>query len=212
MLRWSARVLEEIGSDSVLGREIVGYSPRAGMIFARARSLMFLGRLTEAWKQVREAERVAEESGELEVFTWVQMARAEVAYACGDPESTLEHGRRSLEIAEKLDNESSRMLAYSVLGYAYLLEGQPAAARDALRESVAIVRDRRTQVAMLPEVLALLAEAHLALGERTAAVATARTSTAPSAPPDMWSGSRGSWVRGRDDVCRPRLASGGVYA
>src|SRR5262249_39973782 len=79
-----------------------------------------------------------------------------------------------LEIAEKLDNESSRILAYGVLGIAYLLEGQPAAARDALRESAAIVRDRRTQVAMLPEVLALLAEAQLALGERTDAVATAR--------------------------------------
>ncbi len=174
VLTWSARVLEEVGSDSALGREIVGYSPRASMIFARARALMFLGRLTEAWKLVQEAEHVAQESRELEVFTWVQVARAEVAYACGDPESTLEHGRRSLEIAEKLDNESSRMLAYAVLGFAYLLEGQPAAARDALRESAAIVRDRRTQVAMLPEVLALLAEAHRALGERTEAVATAR--------------------------------------
>ncbi|MBI3786602.1 MAG: AAA family ATPase [Deltaproteobacteria bacterium] len=174
VLTWSARVLEEVGSDSALGREIVGYSPRAGMIFARARALMFLGRLAEARELVQEAEHVAEESRELEVFTWVQMARAEVAYACGDPESTLEHGRRSLEIAEKLDNESSRMLAYTVLGVAYLLEGEPAAARDALRESAAIVRDRRTQFAMLPEVLALLAEAHLAVGERTEAVATAR--------------------------------------
>jgi tetratricopeptide (TPR) repeat protein len=174
VLTWSARVLEEVGSDSALGREIVGYSPRASMIFARARALLFLGRLTEAWTLVREAEHVAEESRELEVFTWVQVARAGVAYACGDSESTLEHGRRSLEIAEKLGNESSRMLAYAVLGSAYLVKGRPAAARDALRESAAIVRDRRTQVAMLPEVLALLAEAHLALGERNEAVATAR--------------------------------------
>ena len=66
------------------------------------------------------------------------------------------------------------MLAHAVLGFVYLVEGRPAASRDALREGAAIVRDRRTQVAMLPEVLALLAEAHLALGERTEAVATAR--------------------------------------
>ncbi len=66
------------------------------------------------------------------------------------------------------------MLAHFALGHTHLLEGQPVAARDALRESAAIVRDRRMQVAMLPEVLALLAEAHLALGERTEAVATAR--------------------------------------
>jgi tetratricopeptide (TPR) repeat protein len=144
------------------------------MIFARVRALMYLGRLTEAWSQVREAERVAEESREIEVFGWVQIGWAEVAYACGEPGSTLEHGRRCLEIAEKLDNESSRMLAHAVLGFAYLLEGQPAAAREALRESAAIARDRRTQTAMLPGVLAVLAEAHLALGERTEALATAR--------------------------------------
>ncbi len=117
---------------------------------------------------------MTEESRELEVFTWVQVGWAQVAYACGDPASTLEHGRRSLEIAEKLGNVSSRMLAHVTLGVGYLLEGQPAAARDALRECVAIARDHRTQVAMLPEVLSLLAEAHLALGERAEAVATAR--------------------------------------
>ena len=34
VLEWSARVLEEVGSDNVLGKEIVGYSPRAGMLFS----------------------------------------------------------------------------------------------------------------------------------------------------------------------------------
>jgi tetratricopeptide (TPR) repeat protein len=95
-------------------------------------------------------------------------------HACGRPESGLEHGRRSLEIAEKLDNEASRMAAYAALGLANLVEGQPAAARDALRESATIARDRRVVRALLPLVLAGLVEAHLALGEPTEAVATAR--------------------------------------
>jgi class 3 adenylate cyclase/tetratricopeptide (TPR) repeat protein len=174
VLEWSARVLEEVGSDNVLGKEIVGFSPRAGMFMIRARALTCLGRLDEAWSQVRAAERVAEESRELEALTWVHMAWADLAYTCGGAESVLDHGRRSLETAEKLDNEVSRVLAYCALGQAYLIDAQPAAARDALHESVAIARDRRTGRAFLPQVLAVLAEAHLALGERAEAMATAR--------------------------------------
>ena len=173
-LEWTARVLDEVGSDNVLGKEFVGYSPRAGALHVRAQALMFLGRLTEAWNQVRAAQRVAEESRELEVFTWMQVTRALLEYTCGRTESGLEHGRRSLDIAEKLDNEASRMAAYAALGLANLVEGQPAAARDAFRESATIARDRRVVRALLPLVLAGLAEAHLALGEPTEAVATAR--------------------------------------
>ena len=173
-LDWAARILEEVGSDNVLGKELVGYSPRAGALHVRAQALLFLGRLTEAWNQVRAAERVAEESPELEVFTWMQVTRAMLEHTCGRPESGLKHARRSLEIAEKLDNEASRMAAYAAFGLANLVEEQPAAARDALRESATIARDRRVVRGLLPLVLAGLSEAHLALGEPTEAVATAR--------------------------------------
>jgi tetratricopeptide (TPR) repeat protein len=173
-LEWSTRVLEEVGSDNVLGKGILGYSPRAAAFMVRASALTYLGRLKEGWSQVREAERVAEELRELELQVWGHMYRAYLAYTCGGTESVLEHGRRSLEIAEKLDNESSRVFAYCALGTAYLIDAQPAAARDALRETVAISRDRRTIRALLPRVLPILAEAHLALGERTEALATAR--------------------------------------
>ena len=170
----SARVLEEVGSDNVQGKELGGYSPRAGALHVRAQALMFLGRLTEAWNQIQAAQRVVEESRELEVFTWMQITRSLLEYTCGRPESGLEHGRRSLEIAEKLDNEACRMAAYAALGLANLVAGQPAAARDALRASATIARDRRVVRALLPLVLAGLAEAHLALGEPSKAVATAR--------------------------------------
>jgi class 3 adenylate cyclase/tetratricopeptide (TPR) repeat protein len=173
-LDWAARILEEVGTDNVLGKELVGYSPRAGALHVQAQALLFLGRLTEAWNQVRAAERVAEESPELEVFTWMQVTRAMLEHTCGRPESGLKHARRSLEIAEKLDNEASRMAAYAAFGLANLVEEQPAAARDALRESATIARDRRVVRGLLPLVLAGLAEAHLALGEPTEAVATAR--------------------------------------
>jgi hypothetical protein len=66
------------------------------------------------------------------------------------------------------------MAAYAALGLANLVEGRPAAARDALRESATIARDRRVVRGLLPLVLAGLAEARLALGEPTEAAATAR--------------------------------------
>ncbi|HWN93170.1 MAG TPA: hypothetical protein VNQ15_17235, partial [Verrucomicrobiae bacterium] len=173
-LDWAARILEEVGTDNVLGKELVGYSPRAGALHVQAQALLFLGRLTEAWNQVRAAERVAEESPELEVFTWMQVTRAMLEHTCGRPESGLKHARRSLEIAEKLDNEASRMAAYAAFGLANLVEEQPPVARDALRESATIARDHRVVRGLLPLVLAGLAETHLALGEPTEAVATAR--------------------------------------
>ena len=104
----------------------------------------------------------------------MQITRARLEYTCGRAESGLERGRRSLEIAEKLDNEASRLAAYAALGLANLVEGQPAAARDSFRESVTIARDRRVGRALVPLVLAGLAEAHLALREPTEAVTTAR--------------------------------------
>lgn len=173
-LEWSARILDEVGSDNVLGKELVGYGPRAGALHVRAQALLFLGRLAEAREQVGAAERVAEESHELEVFTWLQITRAMLEHTGGRPECGLEHGRRSLEIAERLDNEASRMAAYAALGLASLVEERAAAARDAFRESATIARDRRVVRGLLPLVLAGLAEAHLALGEPTEAVATAR--------------------------------------
>ena len=174
VLDWSARVLVEVGSDNELGREIVGFSPRAAMLSMRSVALLSLGRLEEARSQAGEAERVAEEARELEVLGWASAVWIELAYTCGGTESVLEHGRRSLEIAENLDNEAARMVGHYNLGQAYLIGAQPAAARDALHKSAAIARDRRTQLALLPRVLARLSEAHLALGERTEALAAAR--------------------------------------
>jgi tetratricopeptide (TPR) repeat protein len=178
MLDWADRVLAEVGADNERGKEIVGYSPRVAMLNTRANGLANLGRLEEAWSQVRELEHIAEEAREPEVLSWLGGSWAMLAYARGGTESVLEPCRRSLEIAEKLDNEASRIIAYHALGLAYLIEGQPTAAREALRESAAIARDRRTLRTFLVSVLAHLAETHLALGERSEALATAREAIA----------------------------------
>jgi len=174
VLEWTTRVQDGVGSDGLLGRELVGFSPLAAVVTVRVHGLMNVGRLEEAWSQSREAERVVEELHELEVLTWLRVLQAGLAYTCGVPEFTREQGRRSLEIAEQLGNESSRFCAYLSLGYAHLMAEDPPAARQALLAAAAVVDDHRTQRAMLPLALAVLAEAELAAGERTAALATAR--------------------------------------
>jgi len=81
VLEWSARVLAETGSDDALGKAIAGCGPRASMLNVRAFALVFLGRLEEAGAAVREADRVAEDSREVEVRGWTQLAWINLAYA-----------------------------------------------------------------------------------------------------------------------------------
>ncbi len=135
--------------------------------------LVFLGRLEEARAAAAHATRVAEASGELEVLVWINFASICRAYALGEAGSALEEGRRAVEIAEKLDNEVSRVYGYFALGMAYLIDGQCTAAREALHKSAATARDRRVVLSWLPWIVALLAQAHLTLGERTEALAAA---------------------------------------
>ena len=174
MLKWSARVLDEVGTDDLLGKALLGWSPRISMLVVRARAFACTGRLQEARSQFSEAARVADESRELEVLGWLCLLSADLPRLCGGGESGLERARRSLGIAEKSDNPSNRVAACVALGEAYLAEGQPAAARDATRESVALARDHGVTKQIIPWSLTLLAEAALALGERTGAVAAAR--------------------------------------
>jgi class 3 adenylate cyclase/tetratricopeptide (TPR) repeat protein len=173
-LAWSERVLAEVGSDNRLGKNITGYSPRVAAFNARQSAFMYLGRLEEAWVQSGEAERLAEESGELEALTWIIDLRVWLSYTCGGTRSIVDQARRSADLAEMLDNENSRVWAYYALGTAYLLDAHPAAACEALRKSVSIARDRRANIAALPQVLAALAEAQLAFGDWTEALASAR--------------------------------------
>jgi tetratricopeptide (TPR) repeat protein len=178
LLSWSERVLAQVGSDDALGREILGYSPRVAMLHARCLALQRLGRLEEASTGFRELERVVEESQELEVGTWLGQVWPELNLARGSNQPVLERARHSVEIAEKLDIEASRIIALAGLGLAYLVEGQPEAARDALLQSAAMARDRRMLSTFLVLVLAHVAEAQFDLGERSEAVATAREAIA----------------------------------
>jgi class 3 adenylate cyclase/tetratricopeptide (TPR) repeat protein len=168
------RVLAAVGSDNALGKDLTGFSPRVAAMQARTVGLMYLGRLNEADAQCREGLQLAESLGEIELLGWLDHDATWLAYTCGDTSSVLKHGRRSLELAKKNDTDSSLVIGYFSLGNSCLMAGQAAEAREALRESAEIARERKAFAALLPQVLSVLAEAQLALGERGEAEASAR--------------------------------------
>jgi hypothetical protein len=167
-------VLARTGSDSSLGKEITGYSPRAAALAGRTFGLLFLGRLDEAEAQVEEALRVADTPGDKEVLGWCLHVRTWLNYVRGEAGPVLSYSRRYITLAEELDTDLARCLAHFSLGNSCLAEGHLAPAREAFGVSAAIARDRGAGAAMLPEILALQAEAHLALDERALAEAAAR--------------------------------------
>lgn len=173
-LSWCERVLAVTGSDSALGKEITGYSPRAAALAARALALMQLGRLDEAATQAQEAMRVADAPGDEEVLGWSVHAWTWLNYVRGSSEPLVHYSRRYIALAEQMDNDLARSLAHFSLGNASLAGGDPVTARDALTISAAVARARGTGAAVLPIILAMLAEAQLGIGEQMAAVATAR--------------------------------------
>jgi hypothetical protein len=166
ILAWADRVLGGVGSDSGLGKEIFGFSPRAAALQARVHAHVYLGQLEEARRAAKVAAEGAEAAGEQEVLAWSLFAASWVSYAAGIPGLGVEQARRSLAIGEKLDNEMVRVQGYCLLGMGYLTDAQPAAAREALLTSAAIARERRAAVIMLPVIFGALAEAQVALGER----------------------------------------------
>jgi adenylate cyclase len=168
------RVLAAVGSDNSLGKEVTGFSPRLAAMQARTVGLLYLGRLEEAEVQCREGVQLAEKLGEVELLGWLDHATTWLAYTRGDAGSFLDHGRRCLEIANKIDNDSSLVIAYFSLGNSRLMAGQAAEACEALRAGAGIARDRKAFLAFRPQVLSVLAEAQLAIGEKTEAEASAR--------------------------------------
>jgi tetratricopeptide (TPR) repeat protein len=174
LVDWAERGLAEIGADDSLGREITGYSPRLSMLHIRAVALANLGRLAEAEHELRKVERAAEAERDLEILSWLGLGRASIVYLRGTREPALEGAHRSVAIAEQIDLDSSRIIALAGLGLAHWVEGRAEDAREALLASAAIGRDRLFLASMRVQVLAHLAEVHLALGERDRALSSAR--------------------------------------
>src|SRR3989454_110305 len=94
---------------------------------------------------------------------------SEVLRLRGDLPGALAHGRRAVELAEERGSAFSRVEAAAFLGAAELAAGDVAAATHLLQSALTRARKLRTALWYEPRILATLADARLAAGDRSGA-------------------------------------------
>ena len=161
-----------------------------------------LGRTAKA-EAALEALLVEDSEPALQALYGTHAFLGEVLHLRGDLPGALAQGRRAVELAEESGSVFSRVEAATFLGAAELADGDIDAATSVVEKALALARDRRTALWYEPRILATLADAKLAAGDRPGAralLSEARSSSiedgaggsAPSTSP--WPGFA-SWPR-----------------
>jgi class 3 adenylate cyclase/tetratricopeptide (TPR) repeat protein len=113
---------------------------------------------------------LAEEKAEgLEALYGTHGFLCEVLRLQGDLAGALAHGCRAVELAEERGSPFSRVEAATFLGAAKLAAGEVATATSALETALGLARTRRTALWYEPRILATLADARRAAGDRSGA-------------------------------------------
>src|SRR6266436_5392372 len=162
------RALAELGRVAGL-REAVGRS--TAPVFCRiwwALASAYLGRAAEAQAGL-EALLADEKDGGVEALYGTHGFLCEVLRLRGDLPGALAHGRRAVELAEGRGSPFSRVEAAAFLGSAELAAGDVATAASALETALGLARARRAALWYEPRILATLADAKRAAGDRSGA-------------------------------------------
>jgi tetratricopeptide (TPR) repeat protein len=91
----------------------------------------------------------------------------EVLRLRSDLPGALDHGRRAVELAEERGSVFARVEAAAFLGAAELAHGDLPAATSTLGRALALARGRRIALWYEPRILAMLADAKVAAGDRS---------------------------------------------
>jgi class 3 adenylate cyclase/tetratricopeptide (TPR) repeat protein len=162
------RALTEVARVAGL-REALGHSTAPA--FCRvwwALASAHLGRPAEAEASLQAL--LAEESGPaLQALYGTHPFLCEVLRLRGDVPNALTHGRRGVEVAEEHGSVLARVEAAAFLGAAELAAGDLGAATSRLERALALARDQRTALWYEPGLLATLADAKRAAGDRSGA-------------------------------------------
>ncbi|HWO90710.1 MAG TPA: hypothetical protein VNP53_01970, partial [Methylomirabilota bacterium] len=164
----AARALAELARDAEL-REALGHSTAPG--FCRiwwALANAYLGNAAEAQAGL-EALLADDKEGGLDVLYGTHGFLCEVLRLRGDLPGALAHGRRAVELANERGSPFSRVEAAVFLGAADLAAGEVATATSALATALGLARTRRTALWYEPRILATLADAKRAAGDRSGA-------------------------------------------
>src|SRR5438309_510550 len=162
------RALTEVARVAGL-REAVGHSTAPGLCRVWwALASAHLGRTDDA-EAALEALLAEESERALQALYGTHAFLCEVLRLRGDLPGALAHGRRAVELAEERGSVFSRVEAAAFLGAAELADGDLTAATSVLERALALARDRRTALWYEPRILATLADAKLAAGDRSGA-------------------------------------------
>src|SRR5262249_54263492 len=134
----------------------------------RALASAYLGQLAEAQADL-EALLADETERGLETLYGTHGFLCEVLRLRGDLVRAVSHGRRALDRAERGGSPSSRAEPAPFLGAAPLAAGALDTATSALEAALRLARSRRTALWYEPRILATLAEARMAAGDRSRA-------------------------------------------
>jgi hypothetical protein len=152
-------------------REAVGRSTAPGLCRVWwALASAHLGRTAEA-ETALQALLAEESDGALQALYGTHAFLCEVLRLQGDLHGALAHGRRAVEVAEDRGSVFSRVEAATFLGPVELAVGDLTAAMSVLGRALALARHRRTALWYEPRILATLADARLAAGDRSGAQA-----------------------------------------
>ena len=164
----AARALADLARDAEL-RQALGRSTAPA--FCRiwwALASAYLGNTAEAQASL-EALLAEEKEDGLEALYGTHGFLCEVLRLRGDLAGALAHGRRAVELAQERGSPFSRVEASAFLGTAELAAGDVARATSALETALGLARTRRTALWYEPRILATLADARLAAGDRSGA-------------------------------------------
>jgi len=128
----------------------------------------YLGNAAEAQAGL-EALLADEKDAGLEALYGTHGFLCEVLRLRGDLAGALAHGRRAAELAEERGSPFSRVEAAAFLGAAELTAGDVAAATSTLETALGLARARRAALWYEPRILATLADAKRATGDRSGA-------------------------------------------
>ncbi|MCZ6870034.1 MAG: hypothetical protein O7G84_11070, partial [Gammaproteobacteria bacterium] len=153
-----------IPDDPNFGVEFTGFSPLLGIPCARGWSLLSMGRFDEALEGGEEMLRATAAHGFPEMEVWARVFMAWVGEINGDNDLLRSHSHAALDAAEKLGGGFDRLMAYSAIGAAHMVDGELDAAIEALENSLRIAAETRSGGCWTPLTLGFLAEAHLRQG------------------------------------------------
>jgi class 3 adenylate cyclase/tetratricopeptide (TPR) repeat protein len=131
----------------------------------RGLTLAYLARYDEAGAELESTLEAALDAGYVSMVQRVHEALSVLAHRQGDVERTLHHGRKTLELGERMDSPGMLVAGHMLIGRGLLLAGDFAQAIEELDLARALAHEHTTGLARETNIIGRLVEAHLGLGD-----------------------------------------------